>query len=90
MCLLVIASYDVLLIPLTIGLVTRQINGSLLLDLVLMISFAFTVITCVYWGNLTWGRLALEILWIPWCGGGLVSFSSGCFQVLFVRSPIPR
>ena len=64
--LLVIASYDVLLILLTIGLVTRQIKRSLLLDLVLMISFVFTVITCVYWGNLTRGRLALEILWIPW------------------------
>ena len=64
--LLVIASYDTLLILLTIGLVSRQIKRSLLFDLVLLISFAFTAISCDYWGNLTRGRLALEILWIPW------------------------
>jgi hypothetical protein len=64
--LLVISSYDVLLILLGIGLVTRQIRRSLLLDLVLIVSFVFTLITCVYWGGLTRGRVPLEIVWIPW------------------------
>jgi hypothetical protein len=64
--LFVISSYDVLLLLLGIGLVTRQIKRSLLLDLALLVSLVFTLITCVYWGGLTRGRLPLEILWIPW------------------------
>ena len=71
--LLVISSYDVLIVLLAIGLATRQIKRSLLLDLVLMSTFVFTLITCVYWGGLTRGRVPLEFLWIPW--GAAIAWS---------------
>jgi hypothetical protein len=62
----VMASYGLLLLLLLIGLVQRSFTRSRLLVQVMLITVASCIITAVYWGNLTRGRLPIEIIWLPW------------------------
>jgi len=64
--LMVLASYGVLLLFLMIGCFQRIYRRSVELDMVLMWSLLTTALTIVYWGNLTRGRLPVELVWIPW------------------------
>jgi len=64
--LLVLASYGSLLLLLFMGALLRIFEPSALLHIALLCTVAFLLITAVYWGGLTRGRLPLEILWIPW------------------------
>jgi hypothetical protein len=64
--LMVLASYGMLLLFLMIGCFRRIYHRSVELDLVLMWSLLMTALTIVYWGNLTRGRLPVELVWIPW------------------------
>jgi len=54
------------LVLLLIGWLRRSYHRSIELELALMWSFVMTVITIVYWGNLTRGRIPLEMVWLPW------------------------
>lgn len=64
--LMVLASYGMLLLFLLIGCFQRIYHRSVELDLVVMWSLLMTALTIVYWGNLTRGRLPVELVWIPW------------------------
>jgi 4-amino-4-deoxy-L-arabinose transferase-like glycosyltransferase len=64
--LMVLISYGPLLAFLTIGLFRKIYRRSIELDLISMWSLIMLGITIVYWGNLTRGRLPLEMVWIPW------------------------
>jgi 4-amino-4-deoxy-L-arabinose transferase-like glycosyltransferase len=63
--LMVLISYGPLLVFLTIGVLRNIYRRSIELDLILMWSLIMLGITVVYWGNLTRGRLPLEMVWIP-------------------------
>jgi hypothetical protein len=64
--LMVLISYGPLLVFLVIGVFRKIYRRSIELDLISMWSLIMLVITIVYWGNLTRGRLPLEMVWIPW------------------------
>ncbi len=64
--IIVLGSYGVLLLLLAIGLLLRAIHDSTALRLALLCSLSMFIVTAVYWGNLTRGRLPLEMLWLPW------------------------
>jgi 4-amino-4-deoxy-L-arabinose transferase-like glycosyltransferase len=64
--LMVLISYGPLLLLLAIGIFRRVYRRSVELDLILIWSLILLAITVVYWGNLTRGRLPLEMVWIPW------------------------
>jgi 4-amino-4-deoxy-L-arabinose transferase-like glycosyltransferase len=74
--LMVLGSYGLLLLLLAIGVPLGVFKHSLPLDLVLICTFAFFVLTLVYWGNLTRGRMPLEIIWIPWAVSTLCALFS--------------
>ncbi len=67
---LVLASYGTLLALLAAGLVLRVFARSASLSIALLCTFVFLLITAVYWGGLTRGRVPLEVLWIPWGAWG--------------------
>ena len=83
--LAVLASYGMLLLFLMIGCLRRIYHGSVELHLVSIWSLLMTALTIFYWGNLTRGRLSVEILWLPW--GSIAAFHTlGWFrQVLRSR-----
>ena len=64
--LVVLGSYGVLLLLLAIGVALRDIQRSPSLDIALLWLLTSLVTTAVYWGNLTRGRLPLEIVFLPW------------------------
>jgi 4-amino-4-deoxy-L-arabinose transferase-like glycosyltransferase len=64
--LMVLISYGPLLLFLGIGLFRKVYRRCIELDLISMWSLIMLGITIVYWGNLTRGRLPLEMVWIPW------------------------
>jgi hypothetical protein len=70
--IVVLCSYGTLLALLLVGVALRIIQTSPALHLALLCTLASVAISAVYWGNLTRGRLPLEILWIPW--GALVAW----------------
>ena len=63
--LAVLCSYGLLLVLLAAGLFLGVYSSSPALHLVLLWTLVLFAITCVYWGNLTRGRLPLEIVWLP-------------------------
>jgi hypothetical protein len=79
--ILVLASYGTLLVLLALGLVRGSIRPSQLLVGALAITVASCVITAVYWGNLTRGRMPIEIVWLPW--------ASLAFCETFASTPRP-
>jgi hypothetical protein len=64
--LLVLCSYGSLLLLLMVGVVRGGFPSSAALHLVLMCTLVMSAITVAYWGNLTRGRLPVELLWLPW------------------------
>ncbi len=62
---MVLASYGVLLVLLAAGAMLRKIAFSPTLLLALGFSVVNLGVTAVYWGNLTRGRLPLEMVWLP-------------------------
>ncbi len=64
--LMVLASYGPLLLFLILGYFRSVYRASVELHLVAMWSLVMIAVTIVYWGNLTRGRLPLEMVWIPW------------------------
>ena len=64
--LVVLGSYGVLLLLLAAGVALRDIQRSPSLDIALLWLLTSLVTTAVYWGNLTRGRLPLEIVFLPW------------------------
>ena len=64
--LIVLGSYGVLLVLLFAGIAMRLYKTSPALWVIVLCSIAMVAITAVYWGNLTRGRLPLEMLWLPW------------------------
>jgi len=70
--LMVIGSYGALLLVLGIGCLRRMFHSSVELHLVLIWSVLMAALTAVYWGNLTRGRLPLELIWLPW--GSIAAF----------------
>jgi len=70
--LMILASYGMLLILLMVGSLQRIYYRSVELDLVLMWSLLMTALTIIYWGNLTRGRLLVEMVWLPW--GSIAAF----------------
>ena len=63
---IVFSTYVPLVLLLALGFAGRLFHKTFLLWSVFAITFASLVITAVYWGNLTRGRIHLEILWLPW------------------------
>jgi hypothetical protein len=63
---LVLASYGSLLFLLAAGMFQGTFQRSNLLALALLTTLATLIVTAVYWGNLTRGRLLVEIVWLPW------------------------
>ena len=84
--LTVLASYGMLLLFLMIGCFQRIYHRSIELDLVLIWSLLMTALTIVYWGNLTRGRLPLELVWIPW--GAIVA--SHIFRRFYASLKVPH
>jgi hypothetical protein len=72
--LVVLGSYGVLLLFLAIGCFRKIYHGSVELHLVLFWSLLMAALTAVYWGNLTRGRLPLELVWLPW--GSIAAFDT--------------
>jgi 4-amino-4-deoxy-L-arabinose transferase-like glycosyltransferase len=64
--LMVLVTYGSLVLLLLIGAFRGIYRRSVELDLVIAWSLLLAVLTVVYWGNLTRGRLPLELAWIPW------------------------
>jgi hypothetical protein len=64
--LMVVSSYGVLLLLVSLGLVFRKIRYGPLLAVTLAITLAEFAIVGIYWGNLAAGRIALEFTWLPW------------------------
>jgi 4-amino-4-deoxy-L-arabinose transferase-like glycosyltransferase len=69
----VLASYGTLLLFLAVGCFRRVYRASVELHFALIWTLLSTVLTIVYWGNLTRGRLPVEIVWIPW--GAMAAFN---------------
>ena len=68
---MVLASYGSLLLLLAVGVPLGVFKRSLPLDLAMICTLVFFVMTVVYWGDLTRGRMPLEIIWIPWAASAL-------------------
>ena len=85
--LMVLASYGMLLLFLLVGCVRRIFHGSVELHLVSIWTLLMTALTMVYWGNLTRGRLPVEIVWLPW--GSIAAFNTFRWfrQILKSRGP---
>lgn len=64
--LLVLGSYGVLLLLLAMGLRFGIYGGTFPFHMTLLCTSVLFLITLVFWGNLTRGRLPLEVLWMPW------------------------
>jgi hypothetical protein len=62
---IVLCSYGLLLAVLAVGLVRRRVVPSPQLTAALIGTPCFFVVTAIYWGNLTRGRVPLELLWLP-------------------------
>jgi 4-amino-4-deoxy-L-arabinose transferase-like glycosyltransferase len=66
--IVVLCSYGGLLMLLVIGVAGRILRWSPALVQVVICSVILTAITSLYWGNLTRGRIPLELMWLPWAG----------------------
>ena len=64
--LMVLCTYGVLLALVALGLISRTIRYSPLLVATVAITLADFATVGLYWGNLTRGRIALELIWLPW------------------------
>ena len=64
--LAVMSTYGSLLALVILGVVFRTVRYCPLLVATLAITLADIVIVGLYWGNLTRGRIALELIWLPW------------------------
>jgi 4-amino-4-deoxy-L-arabinose transferase-like glycosyltransferase len=65
--ILVLLSYGSLLVLLGVGAIRLNVvRPSILLHQALICTAVFFLITAVYWGGLTRGRIPLEIVWLPW------------------------
>jgi 4-amino-4-deoxy-L-arabinose transferase-like glycosyltransferase len=64
--LLILCSYGLLVLALAIGLAIGVFKPTIELKLALICTICFAVTTAIYWGNLTRGRMPLEMIWIPW------------------------
>jgi len=64
--LLVLCTYGVLLALVVLGVVFGAVRYSPLLVATLAITLADLAVVGVYWGNLTRGRIPLELIWLPW------------------------
>ncbi|MBI2816465.1 MAG: glycosyltransferase family 39 protein [Acidobacteria bacterium] len=80
--LMVLASYGTLLLLLGLGVVRRLYRRSVELELIIVWSLLLAAITAVYWGNLTRGRLPLELLWLPWGSLAAVDLVNWCATYL--------
>jgi hypothetical protein len=87
--ILVLGSYGVLLILLAVGASRHLFVGSAALHLTLIWTFVLCVLTAIYWGNLTRGRLPLEIAWLPWGAWSAVNLIDAAKAKLF-GSSTPR
>jgi hypothetical protein len=63
---MVLSTYGVLLALIVIGVVLRKVRYCPLLVPTLAITLADLAIVGAYWGNLSRGRIALELIWLPW------------------------
>jgi 4-amino-4-deoxy-L-arabinose transferase-like glycosyltransferase len=79
--LMVLASYGPLLALVLAGFASGRLRYSHALVPALALTLADAVIVAVYWGNLTRGRVALEVIWIPW---GVLAFR------LLIADPLAR
>jgi hypothetical protein len=64
--ILVLGSYGLLLVALAVGLLRGTIQRSRLLAFAVVTTLVSALITAVYWGALTRGRLPVEMVWLPW------------------------
>ncbi|HJZ57997.1 MAG TPA: glycosyltransferase family 39 protein [Gemmataceae bacterium] len=63
---LVLCSYGVLLVALAVGALRGTFARSRLLMFAGIVTAVSVLITAVYWGALTRGRLPVEMTWLPW------------------------
>jgi 4-amino-4-deoxy-L-arabinose transferase-like glycosyltransferase len=63
---LVLCSYGLLLVLLAVGARMQLLKPSAALTQAAACSLVLTILTAMYWGGLTRGRLPLEIIWLPW------------------------
>jgi hypothetical protein len=63
---IILCSYGLLLAMLAIGLPMGLYVPTIELKLVVLCTVSLFITTAIYWGNLTNGRMPLEIIWIPW------------------------
>ncbi len=59
-------TYGSLVVLVLLGVVFRTVRYSPLLGATLAITLADFAIVGIYWGNLTRGRISLEVIWLPW------------------------
>jgi hypothetical protein len=71
--LAVLASYGVLLALLAVGVWKKSIRRSPALDVTVLWCLTMLAITAVFWGNLTRGRVPLEVSLLPW---GAIAFDA--------------
>jgi 4-amino-4-deoxy-L-arabinose transferase-like glycosyltransferase len=64
--IVIFVSYGSFLVLLAAGVPLGVYRQSIALQLALLITAAYFLITIVYWGILTRGRLPLEMIWTPW------------------------
>ncbi len=64
--LAILCSYGSLLTLVILGVVSGKIRYFPLLVPTLAITLADFAVVGVYWGNLTRGRIPLELIWLPW------------------------
>jgi 4-amino-4-deoxy-L-arabinose transferase-like glycosyltransferase len=64
--IVVLSTYGSLLVLVVLGVVLGTIRRSPLLLATLAITLADLAVVAVYWGNLTRGRIDLELIWLPW------------------------
>ncbi len=64
--IVVLSTYGTLLVLVILGVVFGTVRCCPLLLITLAVTLADLAIVGVYWGNLTRGRIALELIWLPW------------------------
>jgi hypothetical protein len=64
--MVVLSTYGSLLAMVALGAVFGAIRPSPLLIATLAVTLADVVTVGIYWGNLTVGRIDLELIWLPW------------------------
>ena len=64
--LIVLCTYGVLLALVAVGVVFGTVRYSPLLLATLAITLADFTMVGLFWGNLTRGRIPLELIWLPW------------------------